>query len=492
MPGKPGLMTDPARGLIRYVTFVILLLFTGCFSPIDNDSSSSPAIVFYTNEATAQKLILFVHGVFGDPSTAWTNRHGESWPAMMRQDPDLRDYDIGTVQYDTPLLSRTSGIEEVATRVLRQLADEGVFKKYREVYFVSHSMGGLVVKRSLNKLGRAKETEKLRRVKAVMYISTPAQGADLASLGRWLSLNPQLQDMRTADLNSYLQSLDNDWNDLLRDRGNDLFPRSYCGYETQPTFGSVIVNRVLAERGCDQNAHPIYEDHSSIVKPANTKADVYVWTKARIREASDLAQGTSILYALHRAPYNYKPGLIVEGVEWKDGYREYDLLVRSPGKTDALVDVRFRFEFPWVMIHASISFQQGCEGLALTGETDQSFRFGTQREIQKLIAYRTNVLEINATRMFPESTFHARVVLNTGGLKTDDANVNVSYREGATGIKRSRVHRLTVIDAKVGTIRIEPEALKGSYTGSVIMQPEEPISFPGRPQKRCCPRFCPE
>jgi pimeloyl-ACP methyl ester carboxylesterase len=450
-------MGSRVQGLLRDSGFVILLLLSGCFSPLRDASSPTRTIALYPAEGTPQKLILFVHGAFGDPLTTWTNSTGESWPVIMRQDSDFREFDIGAVRYDTPFLQRTSGIEEIATRVLRQLEDEGVFKKYREVYFVSHSMGGLVVKRSLIKLGRAKEIQKLRQVKAVMYISTPAQGAELASLGRWLSANPQLYDMRPAELNTYLQGLENDWNDLLRDRGNDLFPRSYCAYETKLTFGTLIVNRVDALTGCDQNAHPVDEDHSSIVKPANMKADIYRWAKARIQEAGDLARGTPMRYALHRTPYKYKPGLIVEGLEWKEDYREYDLIVSNPSKTDYLIDVRLRFEFPWVVIASNVSFQQGTEGLALSGDVDSSFRYGTSRQIEKVIPYRTNLLRINANRLFPESTLHLRIILSTAGIKAEHAILTASYREGATAIKRSIAHRLAVLNENVGTIRIEAE-----------------------------------
>jgi len=483
---KKGLaLKKRAPALARFLGLLIVpFLMGGCFARGPDTSSSTGAIFIYPTQGTPQKLILFVHGLFGDPSTTWTNLSGESWPQLIIQDSAFRDFAIGTVRYETPLLNRTSGIEEVATRVLRQLEDEDVFKKYREVYFISHSMGGLVVKRSLIKLGRAKQIEKLRQVKAVMYISTPAQGADLASLGSWMSANPQLHDMRPADLNSYLQALENDWNDLLRDRGNDLFPRSYCAYETKSTFGTLVVNRIYAVTSCDQNAHPVDEDHVNIVKPANSKADIYLWVKARIQEAGDLARGTRLQYTVSRSPYNYKPGLKVEGVEWKEGYREYDLTVRNPSKTESLVDVRLRFQFPWIGINSRISFQQGCDGLAFAGDTDNTFKLGTASEIRRVIPYRTNVLQINANTMFPESVFHAKLILNTGGMRSEHPIMDVSYREGRAGTKRSLIYRMTVLNERVGTIRIEPEPLKGTHEASIIMQPEEPISFPARQQTR--------
>ena len=147
-------------------------------------------------EGSPTKVVLFVHGLFGDPRATWTNAAGESWPDLMRWDNDFRGYAIATIRYDSPLLWRSSGIEEVATRVFQQLNDARVFTNYHEIYFISHSMGGLVAKRVLTKLAGQQRNEHLRKVKAILYISTPVQGAESAALGSWISANPQLSDLR--------------------------------------------------------------------------------------------------------------------------------------------------------------------------------------------------------------------------------------------------------------------------------------------------------
>jgi hypothetical protein len=149
-------------------------------------------------------------------------------------------------------------------------------------------MGGLIVKRALTNLNRPNYIEKLRRVKAVLYISTPAQGAEIASVGSYLSVNPQLSDMHPADLNSFIQNLENQWQDLLRDRDAQFqqFPQSFCAYETKPTYGIIVVSRVYAATRCDQNPFPVDEDHAAIVKPASKEADIYKWVQSRIQQTS--------------------------------------------------------------------------------------------------------------------------------------------------------------------------------------------------------------
>lgn len=152
-------------------------------------------------------------------------------------------------------------------------------------------MGGLVTKRLLVELNRPTELETLRRIRTVLFISTPAQGATLAETASWLSLNPQLRDMAPADLNSFLQSLDNQWDAFLQDRDTTgrVFPRVYCAYETVPTAGVMVVSRIYAASRCDPPRYPIDLDHNAIVKPGSRDDEPYVWARTRIIETAAMS-----------------------------------------------------------------------------------------------------------------------------------------------------------------------------------------------------------
>jgi pimeloyl-ACP methyl ester carboxylesterase len=313
-------------GLLPRILMIVLLFGAGCSAVPDEARRSAAPLNYHFAPGSSQKLILFVHGLFGDPISTWTNDNGQSWMGLMAGDPAFRDFTVATIRYDTPLLTRTSTLEEIATRSLRRLEDEGVFRNYNEIYFIAHSMGGLLVKRMLVNLNRPGETEKLRRVKAVLYISTPAQGANLADLASWLSLNPQLDDMRVADLNSFLQALENQWQDLIRDRGNQIFPRSFCAYETKPTHGTVVVSRVYAATYCDQNPIAVDEDHSGIVKPYNRQADIYVWARARIQETSKTT-GSSARKTVFRVEINASQGTAKVGDSKINQYNSSHILI---------------------------------------------------------------------------------------------------------------------------------------------------------------------
>lgn len=277
------------------VCLLAAFFFVGCAT---HNLPTKPTIQFLHEPESSRKLILFIHGFTGDALQTWTNQEsGHSWMDLMSGDANLLDFTVATAGYDTPLTEHSSTIEEAGVRLLRQIQDEGVFNRFEEIYFVAHSMGGLLAKRVLVELDRTTELDKLRKVKAVLFIATPAQGVDRAQWGALLSSNPQIADMQRADFNSYLQSLENRWERLFRDRGSDIFPKSFCAYETKPypnRLGGVVVSRVSAHTYCDDAMYAIDENHIDIVKPFSTESVVYRWAQARILETSFSARPTSL------------------------------------------------------------------------------------------------------------------------------------------------------------------------------------------------------
>jgi len=272
-----------------YLRFCIVLFLgvnlAGCAIGTRPEASRSRFIA----ERGSPGLVIFVHGVGGDADRSWRNSSTNAyWPELLGSDPSMKDFDVYVVAYASPLLGHASTIEEVSQRLLQQLRDRGFFARYQQIHFITHSMGGLVVKRLLVELNRPSELETLRRVRTVLFLSTPAQGATVADTASWLSLNPQLRDMAPADLNSFLQSLDNQWDVLLHDRDafGGVFPRAYCAYETLPTGGVMVVSRIYATSRCDPPRYPLDVDHYAIAKPPSRDDDPYPWARARILETS--------------------------------------------------------------------------------------------------------------------------------------------------------------------------------------------------------------
>ena len=246
---------------------------------------------FYKQDPTGKrtKLIVFVHGVFGSATSTWGDPSNETfWPAMVAADGRFVDYDIYLVNYRTPFFKNAPNVYETAGSELSHLKDGGAFKQYTDLHFIGHSMGGLVLKSMLLRLTSGPNVNMLRQVKSVIYLSTPAQGASVASLVSWFSMNPQLTDMERAHLNTFIQQLEDGWVQLMisRDEAKARFPRVHCAYETLETNGVFVVPREMANTRCDGLLHPMPFDHFGVVTPTRRDADPYLWVMTRILDAT--------------------------------------------------------------------------------------------------------------------------------------------------------------------------------------------------------------
>src|SRR6185369_1728043 len=265
------------------LSFVLIMVFaTGC-------SFNRPAnTAGYTGDFLKQdkktKVVVFVHGVLGNDTTTWgDDAKDRSWPKLMKYDGDFIDQDIYVARYYSPAIGHASNINEIAVRLHDQLMRKGIFD-YDEICFITHSMGGLVAKRVLVMLD---DIKKLRRVKTVIFLATPSHGAPVANVASWLSLNRQFIDLEPTAFNTFLQSIEVDWQRLLkrRDEERAVYPLSYCAYETLPTAGLNIVPELYTSTKCDDTPYPIDLNHIDIAKPQSIKSDQYQWAANLILNA---------------------------------------------------------------------------------------------------------------------------------------------------------------------------------------------------------------
>jgi hypothetical protein len=276
--------------LVRFIILGVLQvqMLSACFN--------SPALHpsdFVKKVEKPEGAVIFVHGVFGGSdasSGTWFNARTQvSWPQLIGDDPSFSRFDVFVVNYGSPYMGQTSNIEQVAQRVFQQLLDHGLFD-YKNLYIIAHSMGGLITKRVIVELKLTEHASASGKIKAVLFLSTPAQGAPIAEVGSWLSANPQLKDMEPSDFNTFLQTLENQWERFLRerDRARDAYPRVFCAYETRRTGPVRVVTRLYANSRCDNIPYPIDLNHLEIVKPPDRSTDPYPWAKARMIEAQRL------------------------------------------------------------------------------------------------------------------------------------------------------------------------------------------------------------
>ena len=254
-------------------------------------STTARAELRFVNRTTSGKLIVFVHGLWGDPALSFTSAAGQSWPDLMISDTQtvrgqtpLATYSIATLSFPAGRNDRLS-LPQIATNLLTDLLDTGVFDTNQELYFISHSLGGLALKEMFLNEAISRRTPLLERTKAIFFIATPSSGTEAAAfVGRLPTAIPGrlVVDIRTIADNSFLQALQNKWHELLRVTAPR--PAIYCAYETRSVFGLLVVPQQYADTYCDEIPRAENEDHISIVKPGSHSSPIYVWVRGRLAE----------------------------------------------------------------------------------------------------------------------------------------------------------------------------------------------------------------
>lgn len=260
--------------------------------PPDARPHALPGYIRGSKDSHADRVIVFIHGVFGDGTSTWTNTAtGAYFPALIRDDKSFDGVDIWVHEFDTPKLRHTYTIDELADHLRKYLNNDNVIANHRQVIFVCHSLGGLVARAYLLKYRDLTPD----RVPMLYFFSTPTTGSDLANIAHLISANPQLTDMRkmTTDDPGVLGVWEAQWVTSAFGKGT----LSYCAYELLPTHGIYVVQRESARHLCNTRPDPIERNHIDIAKPANSENDesyiafreAYRDTFARKEQASPVA-----------------------------------------------------------------------------------------------------------------------------------------------------------------------------------------------------------
>ncbi len=178
----------------------------------------------HTARGTDRPHLIFLHGLGGHSHDTWMHNpadHTTLWPRWLGEDADCHAWCLG---YDAALTAWTDSamrIPDQAVAVLNALAVEPALRN-APLVLVGHSMGGLVIKAAM--LCAAHREKRFRplldRIAATVFVATPHQGSDLASLARALRLllnaNAQVGDMARND--AYLRSMNGEFKALFTEK----------------------------------------------------------------------------------------------------------------------------------------------------------------------------------------------------------------------------------------------------------------------------------
>jgi len=248
------------------------------------------------NSNPVNTIIVFIHGFIGNEET-WVKQDGSKAliESILESSEVKENFDFGLFLYQTKLLEffpklsrlnkslfgkrksvKTLPIESIAKILSTQIRYR--FDEYENIVLVGHSMGGLVAKRFVLDDIAQNTTSK---VKLYISLATPHSGSDLATFGRQIISNCQVEDL--APLSDNIQKLNSEWVQCT-----NLPKRFYIqglSDDIVPEVSGIALDR--------EKQQPIYsdDDHFSIIVPDNDE-DVVV--HAMVKELKEFLNKLNI------------------------------------------------------------------------------------------------------------------------------------------------------------------------------------------------------
>ncbi|KEQ79355.1 hypothetical protein M438DRAFT_409650 [Aureobasidium pullulans EXF-150] len=155
-----------------------------------SSAKASLGIKVLSDHPDAEVDICLVHGLTGNSHSTWTHDNGHFWPqdSLPERFPKAR---IVTYGYDADVVSiwrstSTSRLREHGETFILALANERSKSLHRPIFFLVHSLGGLVVEQALLICVESNES-RYKSISSsaagIMYFSTPHEGSYLAKWG---------------------------------------------------------------------------------------------------------------------------------------------------------------------------------------------------------------------------------------------------------------------------------------------------------------------
>ncbi|HKS43066.1 MAG TPA: alpha/beta fold hydrolase [Blastocatellia bacterium] len=300
--------------------------------------------------------IVFVHGYGGDPKKTWGN-----FPDLLKNDARLNGWDIYSVGYTTGFWFDLIGIWkadpdlDALALMLRTIANLSPLDEYKQLAFIAHSMGGLIVQRAL-----VEYDELTQRVSHLFLFGTPSNGLTKSIYFKFWKR--QLDDM--AEGGEFINELRDKWEEKIGDHPpfefwvvagdqDEFVPRSSSLEPFPPERQAVVLG-----------------DHLQIVKPVDAKhLGVKLVLKGLIGKAAASGPGNASRVAIEKGEFREtvkllepikdeldEQGLVRLALALEGVGRQEDaikVLAQAPGSdyTDAAGVLAGRLKRRWLVEH---------------------------------------------------------------------------------------------------------------------------------------------
>lgn len=228
---------------------------------------------------------MFIHGLDGDARGTWSGTDISSfWPQWLLEEID--GVGVWTVAYDawsSEWRGTAMPMQDRAINLLAQLQNYAIGE--RPLCFITHSMGGLLVKELLLLASerRTEFTDFADATVGVAFLGTPHNGSALAGVVKALGVvyrgSRAVKDLRRNS--AHLRQL----NDRYRDWVAETDIRHLVMFETHKTHGTQVVDAGSANPGlAGIRAIGVDANHIDICKPAHRNSLVYLRVKRLLAE----------------------------------------------------------------------------------------------------------------------------------------------------------------------------------------------------------------
>ena len=164
---------------------------------------------------TVQRVadVVFVHGLGGHPFETWSSPAAGSWLQWLAE--DSQELSVWTLGYDAAVSSWSGYAMSLIDRAVNCLAELQAHQiGRRPLFFVGHSMGGLLVKQMLRPSSSSAPdfADIAISTRGVILLATPNAGTGVASLANLLQqVLRTTAPMRDLEANSPLLRDLNQW-----------------------------------------------------------------------------------------------------------------------------------------------------------------------------------------------------------------------------------------------------------------------------------------
>lgn len=250
---------------------------------------NEPLVIHRCPGGGKRALVIFVHGLGGSRYTTW----GE-FPTFLFRDFATQDplaLDLGFYEYRTALgrlrITRSIKLQTEAAVLADILRD---FGDYQKIFFVVHSLGGILVKAAIANLVLRRDQKAgaaLNKIDALIMMATPQDGSLwVPPFLSWIT-----EDTRAlAPHGSLLTGIAATFNEHIVSRTKDyrsdriLIPTSMV-----KAAEDMWVDAFSAGLGLNSEQQKLVRGyHTEIVKPTHSGSDAYVWVRGRIQEGLSL------------------------------------------------------------------------------------------------------------------------------------------------------------------------------------------------------------